>query len=154
MDGLPNELAALFLLLSARLLTRYMKENKYDDSVFFEKYGVMSRSIGGLESAGEWPALKSILPDLANKRVLDLGCGYGWHCRYAVAHNAKTVTGVDISEKMLLKAKSMTDAHTDAIPPRSSIHYIHASIEDIEFKENSFDIIIKQKSSESMAKCR
>ena len=31
-----------------------MKENKYDDSVFFQKYSEMSRSKYGLQGAGEW----------------------------------------------------------------------------------------------------
>jgi cyclopropane fatty-acyl-phospholipid synthase-like methyltransferase len=111
-----------------------MKENKYDDIEFFHKYGEMPRSIGGLEAAGEWPALKQILPDFNNKNVLDLGCGYGWHCRYAIENNARMVVGVDISVKMLEKAKSMTK--------EENIQYIRKSIEEIEFTENSFDIII------------
>lgn len=60
-----------------------MKQNKYDDSGFFDKYSQMPRSIGGLEAAGEWGAFRSLLPGLRGKRVLDLGCGFGWHCRYA-----------------------------------------------------------------------
>ena len=55
-----------------------MKENKYDDPVFFEKYSQMSRSQEGLAGAGEWETLHSMLPDFAEKHVLDLGCGYGW----------------------------------------------------------------------------
>ena len=34
-----------------------MKENKYDDPIFFEKYNQMSRSTKGLDGAGEWPTL-------------------------------------------------------------------------------------------------
>ena len=30
-----------------------------------------------------------------------LGCGFGRHCQYAIEHGASSVTGVDISEKML-----------------------------------------------------
>jgi hypothetical protein len=54
-----------------------MKQNKYDDPEFFEIYSQMPRSIGGLEKASEWPALRALLPDLRDKHVLDLGCGYG-----------------------------------------------------------------------------
>ena len=57
-----------------------MKENAYDNDSFFEKYSRMTRSEKGLEGAGEWPALKRLLPDFRGKRVLDMGCGYGWHC--------------------------------------------------------------------------
>ena len=31
-----------------------MKENKYDNAVFFEKYSEMERSKQGLKGAGEW----------------------------------------------------------------------------------------------------
>ena len=41
--------------------------------------------------------LRKLLPDFKDKRVLDLGCGYGWHCIYAMEHGASSVVGVDIS---------------------------------------------------------
>ena len=53
-----------------------MKENKYDDNIFFQKYSQMSRSQQGLAGAGEWETLRKLLPDFKDKRVLDLGCGY------------------------------------------------------------------------------
>ena len=61
-----------------------MKENRYDDQEFFDRYAEMARSRKGLSGAGEWPVLKEMLPDLQGCLILDLGCGYGWHCRYAV----------------------------------------------------------------------
>ena len=60
-----------------------MKQNKYDDPKFFEKYRQMARSQKGLAGAGAWHELEKLLPEFAGKRVLDLGCGYGWHCAYA-----------------------------------------------------------------------
>ena len=56
-----------------------MKENKYDNEIFFQKYSQMLRSQKGLQGAGEWSELEKILPDFCGKSVLDLGCGYGWH---------------------------------------------------------------------------
>ena len=79
--------------------------NYYDDPVFFEKYSQMSRSAQGLAGAGEWPTLRQMLPDFSGKAVLDLGCGYGWHCLYAAEHGAKAVHGVDLSERMLATAR-------------------------------------------------
>ena len=29
--------------------------------------------------------------------MLDLGCGYGWHCGYAAAHGAAGVLGTDMN---------------------------------------------------------
>lgn len=48
-----------------------MKENKYNDENFFQKYSAMSRSIEGLKGAGEWSELKKILPGFQEKSVLD-----------------------------------------------------------------------------------
>ena len=111
-----------------------MKENKYDEAAFFDQYGKMARSIGGLQSAGEWPEFEKLLPDLTGKDVLDLGCGYGWHCRYAVEHGARSAVGTDISEKMLAEARSKT--------ADSRITYIQTAIEEIDFSPESFDLIL------------
>ncbi|WP_026908137.1 class I SAM-dependent methyltransferase [Paucisalibacillus globulus] len=111
-----------------------MKQNKYDDVKFFSAYKKMSRSMKGLEGAGEWPVLKELIPDLRNKHVLDLGCGFGWHCRYAREQHASSVVGVDISEKMLQKARNLTN---DPL-----ISYIRKPIEDLNFTDSQFDVVI------------
>jgi SAM-dependent methyltransferase len=111
-----------------------MKQNKYDDSAFFSAYKQMSRSIKGLEGAGEWHVFQSLIPELRNKSVLDLGCGFGWHCRFAREQQASSVVGVDISAKMLQKAREQTDD--------PAISYIQMPIEDIEFSHSQFDIVI------------
>ncbi|OCT16934.1 SAM-dependent methyltransferase [Paenibacillus pectinilyticus] len=111
-----------------------MKQNKYDDLGFFEKYSEMPRSIGGLDAAGEWPVLRTMLPSLRDKRVLDLGCGYGWHCKYAREQGAQSVVGVDLSEKMLDYARAHN--HDPAI------EYRRGAIEDIQFEAEQFDVVI------------
>jgi SAM-dependent methyltransferase len=111
-----------------------MKQNKYDDMNFFSAYKQMPRSIGGLEAAGEWHVLQPLIPDLHNKSVLDLGCGFGWHCLYAREQQASSVVGVDISEKMLQEARGKTDD--------PAISYIQMPIEDIEFASEQFDVVI------------
>jgi ubiquinone/menaquinone biosynthesis C-methylase UbiE len=111
-----------------------MKQNKYDDKVFFDKYSDMGRSKNGLKGAGEWHELKKMMPDFQGKRVLDLGCGFGWHCRYAVENGAASVIGVDLSQNMLDEAKKKTNSE--------NIQYIRMPIEDIDFPDNSFDAVI------------
>jgi len=111
-----------------------MKQNKYDDKIFFDKYSNMERSKKGLEGAGEWHELKKMLPSFEGKRVLDLGCGFGWHCRFAIENGAKSVIGVDISQKMINEAKNKTKSEY--------IQYICMPIEDMDFPSNSFDVII------------
>lgn len=111
-----------------------MKENRYDDEVFFEKYSEMPRSKEGLLAAGEWDTLRALLPDFAGKRVLDLGCGYGWHCVYAAQQGAASVVGVDLSQRMLEVARSKTDS--------PKVQYIRAAMEDAEFPDGSFDVVL------------
>ena len=53
----------------------------YDDRTFFESYAEMPRSRSGHGAAGEWAQFeKLLLRDMTGPDVLDLGCGYGWHC--------------------------------------------------------------------------
>ncbi|OPH53264.1 SAM-dependent methyltransferase [Paenibacillus ferrarius] len=111
-----------------------MKQNKYDESGFFANYSQMPRSIGGLDAAGEWTAFRALLPELEDKRVLDLGCGFGWHCRYAREEQARSVVGVDLSENMLDRARAMTND--------PQIEYRRLAIEDIDFTEGEFDVVI------------
>ena len=111
-----------------------MRQNKYDDPGFYENYSRMPRSAGGLEAAGEWPVFRDMLPDLNGKKVLDIGCGYGWHCRYARERQARAVVGVDLSEKMLERAREST-----ADP---AIDYRRMAIEDLDFPDGEFDAAI------------
>ncbi len=111
-----------------------MKENKYDEQTFFDQYARMARSQRGLKAAGEWKSLEKILPDFAGKRVLDLGCGYGWHCVYAAEHGAASVLGTDISEKMLDVARQKTRAPV--------VTYERAAMEDLQFASGHFDAVL------------
>lgn len=113
---------------------RQMKENKYDQQDFFQKYSQMDRSKYGLKGAGEWSAFQKLLPAFEGKRVLDLGCGYGWHCMYAAQQGAKSVKGIDLSEKMLAVAR-----HKNSHP---AIAYERGAMEDLAFASDSFDVVI------------
>ena len=79
--------------------------NVYDDNTFFVQYSRMPRSQQGLAGAGEWWQLRPLFPPLKGKTVLDLGCGYGWHCQYAAQQGASRVLGIDQSEKMIQTAQ-------------------------------------------------
>ena len=69
--------------------------NEYDNEKFFEEYAKMSRSKEGLKAAGEWHQLKPLFPSLEGKSVLDLGCGYGWHCKFAEEQGATKILGIN-----------------------------------------------------------
>lgn len=112
-----------------------MKENKYDNEKFFAQYGTMSRSVEGLKGAGEWHALRSVMPSMVGKCLLDLGCGYGWHCKYAVEQGATQVVGIDLSSKMIAKAKEINSD--------SKIEYRTMAIEDFDYRGcEKFDVVL------------
>ena len=109
-----------------------MTQNIYDDPGFFQGYSQMARSIDGLDAAPEWPALRAMLPPMQGLKVVDLGCGYGWFCRWASEQGAHSVLGLDVSQKMLDQARSTTSA--------SNIRYEHTDLERLDLPADSFDL--------------
>lgn len=108
--------------------------NTYDEQEFFDQYAQMPRSQQGLAGAGEWHQFRALFPDLRGKSVLDLGCGYGWHCKYAAACGAKQVLGIDLSEKMIQVAKA------NNADPR--ITYRVCGVEDYDYPAEAIDCVI------------
>ena len=108
--------------------------NEYDNDVFFTRYAQMDRSKGGLAAAGEWHQLEPLFPPLEGMAVLDLGCGYGWHCQYAADQGAAKVLGIDLSEKMLEQAERRNR--------NGKIRYRHCGIEAYEYPESVWDIVV------------
>ena len=109
-----------------------MAQNIYDDPDFFQGYSRLGRSVDGLAGAPEWPALRAMLPNLRGLSMVDLGCGFGWVCRWARAEGAARVLGLDVSENMLSRARATT---SDA-----AITYVKADIEQLALPEASFDL--------------
>jgi SAM-dependent methyltransferase len=109
-----------------------MTQNIYDDPSFFSGYGQLGRSIHGLDGAPEWPALRAMLPEMAGLKVVDLGCGYGWFCRWAREHGAQSALGLDVSEKMLARAGELTND--------PAIRYAKADLETLELPEAAFGL--------------
>jgi SAM-dependent methyltransferase len=109
-----------------------MAQNIYDQPGFFARYSQLGRSVHGLDGAAEWPAIRTLLPDLGGKRVVDLGCGFGWFARWARQHGAAHVLGLDLSEKMIDRARTDTND--------TGIDYRIADLEQVELPESSFDL--------------
>ena len=109
-----------------------MTQNIYDNPEFFEGYNQLGRSVEGLAGAAEWPALRAMLPNMRNLKIVDLGCGFGWFCRWAREQGAAQVLGLDVSENMLARAKAAT---LDA-----AITYERADMERLDLPEANFDL--------------
>ncbi|ANG95066.1 class I SAM-dependent methyltransferase [Brucella pseudogrignonensis] len=110
-----------------------MAQNIYDRADFFTAYSELPRSVYGLDGAPEWPYVRSILPDLNGLDIADLGCGFGWFSRFAREQGAASVTGYDLSENMLERARKETRDE--------AIRYVQADMEALELPEGRFDLV-------------
>src|SRR4051812_18331942 len=109
-----------------------MTQNIYDDDEFFAGYAQLPRSVEGLAAAAEWSDLQRMLPPMAGRRVVDLGCGYGWFCRWAAAAGAQSVLGLDVSRKMLARA---ADDGADPV-----ITFDRQDLDELVLPAGSFDL--------------
>jgi SAM-dependent methyltransferase len=109
-----------------------MTQNVYDQPAFFDAYSRIRRSVEGLDGAGEWPAVRALLPDLRGRSVVDLGCGYGWFCRWAREHGAARVLGLDVSERMLAVARGAG--------ANATISYERSDLGALSLPEGAFDL--------------
>lgn len=81
----------------------------------------------------EKPMMKSMMPDLKNKKVLMLGCGTGEECDLLETFGAdkKNLVGIDLSKESINIAK---EAYPD-------VEFIVGDMSNLPFKENTFDFI-------------
>lgn len=110
-----------------------MAQNIYDDPDFFAGYSQLPRQVQGLDGAPEWPAIRTLLPNVAGKRIADLGCGFGWASRWFRDQGADIVLGFDLSKNMIDRARSDT---TDA-----AVTYRIADLDILELPEAAFDLV-------------
>lgn len=110
------------------------QQNIYDNEIFFEGYRKIRENKINANNLFEIPALFSMMPELKGKRILDLGCGFGEHCRRFADCGAEKIVGIDISEKMLETARAENSG--------DRITYLNMPIEEVGRLNENFDIII------------
>ncbi|MFB7157278.1 class I SAM-dependent methyltransferase [Lysinibacillus sp. NPDC056232] len=110
-----------------------MKQNIYDHPEFFHQYQKLRQAPYNYNNLLEQPALKSLLPNLTNLQMLDIGCGMGQFAYYCIENNAQHVTAIDVSKNMLAMAQR-EHAHPH-------IEYLLRAIEDFHAAPDSFDCI-------------
>lgn len=108
-------------------------KNIFDDETFFNGYKKIREGEHNYNNLIEQPAIKSLLPSIQNKKIVDLGCGYGGNCKEFVLEGAKKVTGIDISEKMLEVA---INENFD-----EKIEYINLDMQEINILQDKYDLV-------------
>ena len=108
-------------------------QNIFDNQIFFDGYKALRDGDCNANNLIEQPAMRKLIPDLSDKSVLDLGCGYGHNCIDFVKRGAGSVVGVDISKKMLEVAEYESSDE--------SIEYKNMDMTDIKSINKTFDFI-------------
>jgi SAM-dependent methyltransferase len=108
-------------------------QNIYDDPEFQTGYRRLARSEAGLDGAPEWPAVRALLPETRGRDVVDLGCGYGAFARWAAETGARSVDGLDLSERMLDRARELTG-------PSDVVTYTRADLDALTLPVATYDI--------------
>lgn len=111
-----------------------MEQNIFDNQTFFDGYKNIRENEASANNLVEKPALFSLCPSFVGAHVLDMGCGYGENCREFIKLGAKSVLGIDLSEKMLEIARA---ENYD-----KRISYLQMSMNDLSSITTSFDIIL------------
>jgi SAM-dependent methyltransferase len=109
-------------------------QNIYDDPAFFAGYSRLERFGAGWTRAYEYPSFMALLPDVSGSHVLDLGCGAGRLAHHLAERGAADVIGVDLSERMLERARA------ECSHPR--LTYLRASMEEVAFPPGRFELVV------------
>ena len=110
------------------------RQNIFDNERFFEGYKKIRQNPYNANVLEEFPAIMSLCPDVNEKAVLDLGCGYGEKCKRFSEMKARLVIGIDISEKMLEIANKENKA--------ANIKYFNRDMMTIDALNEKFDVVI------------
>ncbi len=109
------------------------QQNIYDNEAFFENFRQNRENEINFNDVIETPIILGMMPDLAGKKLLDIGCGMGQHAKQYVQMGASSVLGIDLSEKMLSFAREKNAAE--------NITYRRMAFEDLQEIDEKFDVI-------------
>lgn len=110
-----------------------MTQNIFDDEKFFSEYMDLRLHKKNYNDLMEQPEMSRLLPDIRNKDILDIGCGYGYNCLHFAENEAAHVTGIDISERMLEIARQKS-AHP-------MITYLRMDMAELGSLKKTYDLV-------------
>jgi len=107
----------------------------YDDDAVFKTYleGRHSRSDTPNDTL-EKPVILELAGDLANQRILDLGCGDAAFGLYALSQGCQSYVGVEGSHKMAAAAQQLLAGTAGTV--------VQAALEEWEYPPEAFDRVI------------
>lgn len=107
--------------------------SQYDNKAFFESYKKLRAHPLSYNEVVEFPEIKKQLPVIQDKHILDIGCGFGHLLKYIKTHQPKTMSGIDVSQKMIEECKK-----DDVL---NEVTFYHGGILETEIND-TFDVIL------------
>lgn len=112
-----------------------MGQNIYGNDRFYNNYKELRSNSNNTNVLEEIPALYSLLPDLKDRKVLDLGCGTGESTLSYYKNGASYVMGIDCPHNML--------THTLELITPNKVYYALLPIENLhEMTKDFFDLVV------------
>ena len=108
----------------------------YDNPQVFETYQRHRSSKESLNNLLDLPVIQELLPDVAGKVALALGCGRGEFARELLSKGAKEVLGIDGSQNMIDTALAGSKSER--------LSFVKANIETYPFPKSEFDLIVSR----------
>ncbi len=107
-------------------------ENNYDDYAKERQEKLLSGMIPSHRFV-EKPMMKSMMPDLKNKKILMLGCGTGEECNLLETFGAdkENMTGIDLSNESI-------DIARKTYP---NVNFVVGDMASLPFDKNTFDFV-------------
>ena len=112
----------------------HVKQNIYDNRQFFEGYQKIRERTYNYNNLIEQPCIRTLLPELTGKRILDVGCGAGDFAAFCADMGASNVDGIDISTNMIQLAK---ETHG-----QKGINFQQTAIEDMNLQSGAYDLVV------------
>jgi len=108
----------------------------YDDDAVFKTYTVRRQRHDNPNDTLEKPVILELAGDLANQRILDLGCGDAAFGQEALAQGCRSYLGVEGSFNMANAAQQGLTGTCGKI--------VHATIESWDYPAEAFDLVISR----------
>lgn len=106
----------------------------YDEEAVFATYARSWERPDNPNDTLEQPVLRELAGDLADRRVLDLGCGAGAFGAYALARGCHAYIGVDGSRNMVAAARQALGGTAGDV--------VHAALETWDYPAAAFDLAV------------
>ncbi|MCA0173172.1 class I SAM-dependent DNA methyltransferase [Bacillus sp. RAR_GA_16] len=114
----------------------YAGSTVYDDHAFYKQYMARRHREESPNKVIEYPAFMTLLGDVHDKTILDLGCGDASLGEALIQQGCERYVGLDGSQNMIEQATIKLGGTTGTV--------IHTSLEDYSYPGHAFDRVVSQ----------